>query len=298
MIGAVAAALALYVALQMARAARSEWRDFHPRAKAIARPDGAPAELSEVAFQSLDGSELRGLWLPSRNGTAVVFVHGSGADRRALCAQALLVHGQGFGALLFDMPGHGESAGTVHWTDEARAAVRGALRFARAQSGVSSVGGYGFSMGAYTLAQVAGDGSLLGGGDRFAFMVLDGVPSDADAVTRLQYPQLGALTGMAGVWTDRLCGFRPEPSPLATIARYPGPLLFIIGDGDEVVPKSMQEAVARAAPATPRICRAPSGHGDWMEHGGSCRAALLAFLEAQVRPGRGRSTLQIGTGDR
>jgi len=281
MIAAAAVTLVLYGALQMVRAALVEWRDFHPRRSVIARPDGAPPELSEVAFQSAGRGVLHGFWLPSRNGTAVVFVHGSSGDRRDLYSQALFLHQHGFGALLFDMPGHGESEGTVHWTDEARAAVRGALRFAREQSGVSSVGAYGFSMGAYTLAQVAGDGD---GG--LAFVVLDGVPSDGEELTRLQYPRLGALTGMAGAWTDRLCGFRPDPLPLATIARYPGPLLFIIGESDRVVPPAMQEAVARAAPRAPRICRAPFGHGDWMEKGDVCRAVLLAFVEAQTTPVR------------
>lgn len=281
MIAAAAIALVLYIALQMARAAQVEWRDFHPRRAAIARPDGAPPELSEVAFQSADGGVLRGFWLPSRNGTAVVFVHGSSGDRRGLYPQARFLHQHGFGALLFDMPGHGESPGTVHWTDEARAAVRGALRFARQQSGVSSVGAYGFSMGAYTLAQVAGDGE-----GRLAFVVLDGVPSDGEELTRLQYPRLGALTGMAGVWTDRMCGFRPEPLPLMTIARYQGPLFFIVGERDEVVPPAMQEAVARAAPGTPQICRAPVGHGEWMEKGDACRTSLVAFVEAQTTPVR------------
>jgi pimeloyl-ACP methyl ester carboxylesterase len=278
MIFAVAAALALYVALRMARAAQVEWRDFHPRRGMIARPDDAPADLTEVAFQSLNGSLLRGFWLPSRNGVAVVFVHGSSGDRRGLYPQALFLHEHGFGALLFDMPGHGESEGSVHWSDEARAAVRGALRFAREQSGVSSAGAYGFSMGAYTVAQIATDEP--------AFVVLDGVPSDGEALTKWQHRRLGPLTGMAGVWTDRFCGFRPDPLPLDTIARYSGRLLFIIGEQDAVVPPSMQEAVAHAAPGTPRICRAQSGHGDWMEKGGTCRAALLELLEAQVAPAR------------
>src|SRR5947209_19579580 len=111
MIWAVAATVVLYAAVEMARAAHVEWRDFHPRRSAMVRPEGAPAELSEVAFESSDGSALRGWWLPSRNGAAVVFVHGSSADRRGLYPQALFLHQHGFGALLFDMPGHGESAG-------------------------------------------------------------------------------------------------------------------------------------------------------------------------------------------
>ncbi|HEY2031692.1 MAG TPA: alpha/beta fold hydrolase [Myxococcales bacterium] len=297
-IGAVAATLALYACVQMARAARIEWRDFHPPRHAIARPDDAAADLSEVAFQSLDGSELRGWWLPSRNGAAMVFVHGSSGDRRDLYPQALLLHQQGVGALLFDMPGHGESAGTVQWSNEARGAVRAALRFAGAQSGVSSVGAYGFSMGAYTVAQVAGDGAQVAGdgarsaGDAAArnpgvpaFIVLDGVPSDGDELTRLQYGRLGPFTSLAAVWTDRLCGFRAAPLPLATIARYSGPLLFIIGEGDAIVPAAMQEAVAHAAPRAPSICRAPSGHGDWLAQSNTCRAALRSFLQEQTTSG-------------
>lgn len=302
MLFAVAAVLVLYAAVEMARAAHLEWRDFHPRRSAIVRPDDAPVDLSEVAFPSPDGSALRGWWLPSRNGAAVVFVHGTSGDRRGLYPQALFLHQHGFGALLFDMPGHGESTGEVHWTDEARAAVRAALRFSGAQSGVSTVGAYGFSMGAYTVAQVAGGAGPAGGpgpaggsvpaggsgpaGGGLAFAVLDGVPSDAEELTKWQYRRLGPLTGMAGVWTDRLCGFHPEPMPVETISRYSGPLFFIIGQGDEVVPAAMQEAVARAAPATPRICRTPSAHGDWMEQGDNCRASLLGFLEERAAPSR------------
>jgi len=70
---------------------------------------GLPYE--EAAFTTEDGVTLAGWYLPSANRAAVVLVHGSGSTRSAVLDHAEVLARGGYGVLLFDSRGHGESGG-------------------------------------------------------------------------------------------------------------------------------------------------------------------------------------------
>jgi pimeloyl-ACP methyl ester carboxylesterase len=76
---------------------------------------GTPAEYGltyqEVAFRTADGVRLSAWYIPSRNGTAVVLLPGSGSTRTAVLGQAAVLARHGYGALLVDGRGHGLSGG-------------------------------------------------------------------------------------------------------------------------------------------------------------------------------------------
>src|SRR5258708_16852703 len=72
------------VGLKAARTFYGELHDYFPRHGPVPLPTPVPQGMKEVAFPSADGTPLRGWMLPSRNGAAVIFIHGSAADRRAL----------------------------------------------------------------------------------------------------------------------------------------------------------------------------------------------------------------------
>jgi uncharacterized protein len=282
MVQAVALALALVLAGALWRAASAfliEWRTFRPRRGPVPLP-APPGGLSAVTFPSADGTSLRGWLLAPQNGAAVVFVHGSEADRRQLLPEARLVASHGYGALLFDMPGHGESGGVAHWSEEARAAVRGAAGFLASQPGLrpGALAAYGFSMGAYTVAQAAPDEP------RLAAVVLAGAPTDGDELTRYEFRGWGPLTRWPALWADRLGGFVNEPRALARMPMLHQPVLLIAGGREPVVQAGMFERLAHAGggPRVPLLL--PNA-----DHGGYLKAdpaaferSLLGFLDGHL----------------
>jgi dienelactone hydrolase len=65
----------------------------------------------DVQFETEDGVDLAGWYIPSANGAAVVLRHGSGSTRSDVLAQAATIARDGYGVLLTDARGHGESGG-------------------------------------------------------------------------------------------------------------------------------------------------------------------------------------------
>ena len=72
----------------------------------------APAGYESVEFDAADGLKLSGWYAPSRNGAAVVLVHGGGGNRTGPLDHAQLLRRHGYGVLLYDSRGRGESDGT------------------------------------------------------------------------------------------------------------------------------------------------------------------------------------------
>lgn len=74
-----------------------------------------PADLGltyvDVRFPAAGGVTLAGWYVPSENGAAVVLRHGSGSTRTATLEQAAVLADLGYGVLLVDARGHGESDG-------------------------------------------------------------------------------------------------------------------------------------------------------------------------------------------
>ena len=124
-------------------------------------PIGAPPSraFQDVTFESTDGLELTGWYVPSRNRAAVVVVHGGGGDRTGGLRHAELLARHGYGVLVYDSRGRGESEGSTTgapgwgWPKD----VEGALAFLRRRPDVDDdrIGGLGLSTGANTLIEVA-----------------------------------------------------------------------------------------------------------------------------------------------
>lgn len=126
-------------------------------------PIGDPpsAAYQTVTFKASDGLELSGWYRASQNGAAVVLVHGGGGDRTGAEEHAELLARHGYGALLYDARGRGESEGSPTgapgwgWEKD----VEGALVFLSARRDVDPdrIGGLGLSTGANVLIEVAAE---------------------------------------------------------------------------------------------------------------------------------------------
>jgi alpha-beta hydrolase superfamily lysophospholipase len=128
----------------------------HKYREPIGPPPGAA--YAAVTFPSRDGLRLSAWYARSANRAAVVVVHGGGGDRTGALRHAALLHRHGYGVLVYDARGRGESQGSPNgfgwgWQDDAA----GALAFLARRSDVdpARIGGLGLSTGADVLIQAA-----------------------------------------------------------------------------------------------------------------------------------------------
>ncbi len=126
-----------------------------PRERLDAKPSAA---YETVSFESTDGLRLAGWYRPSRNGAAVLLVHGGGGDRSGVMDQARLLDRHGYGVLVYDARGRGQSEGEPNgwgWGWERDAA--GAMDFLHTRSDIEPgrIGALGLSSGADTVIDIA-----------------------------------------------------------------------------------------------------------------------------------------------
>jgi hypothetical protein len=118
------------------------------------------AAYQNVSFTTSDGLELRGWYIPSKNRAAVIAFPGRSGSQRP--ARVLARHG--YGVLLFDRRGEGESEGDPNifgWKGERD--VRAAVEFLRSRPDVDPqrIGGIGLSVGGEMMMEAAAESDGL-----------------------------------------------------------------------------------------------------------------------------------------
>ena len=198
-------------------------------------PIGAPpsAAYRDVSFKAADGLRISGWYRPSRNGAAVLILHGGGGDRTGSVAHARLLARHGYGVLLYDARGRGESDGAPNgygwdWGKD----VAGALAFLKRRPDVDPrrIGAIGLSTGANVLIEVAARRHDL------AALVTDGAGAGSfEDWHRLRGTELGLPPGWVMFTTIRVLAGDPPGPPLEDlIAHVTTPTLLIsAGEADE-----------------------------------------------------------------
>jgi uncharacterized protein len=124
------------------------------RAKVPAARLGAPHE--NVSFTTSDGLKLKGWYVPSRNGAAVIAFPG----RKGPQKQARMLVRHGYGVLLFDRRGEGESEGDPNafgWKMDRDLRAAAAFLQRRPDVEPDRIGGIGLSVGGEMLLQTAAE---------------------------------------------------------------------------------------------------------------------------------------------
>jgi predicted alpha/beta hydrolase len=210
-------------------------------------PVGEPpsAAYADVHFKASDGLDLAGWYRPSRNGAAVVVVHGGSSDRKGSMAHAQMLARHGYGVLVYDARGRGESEGYENnygwdWPKD----VAGALDFLRGRSDVDAgrIGALGLSTGADVLIDVAGERGDI------AAVVGDGTAAASfDDWARLRGTELGTVPGWMMFSTIRVLSGDAPTRPLADqVRKITSPTLLIsAGTAEEREFSALYEHAAR-----------------------------------------------------
>jgi uncharacterized protein len=196
---------------------------------------GAPpdAAYQTVRFEAGDGVELAGWYRPTSNGSTVLLAHGGGSDREGSVAHARMLSRHGYGVLLYDARGAGESDGRQNsygwgWTHD----VEGALDFLAARPEVDRerIGALGLSTGADVLLEIAAERPDLGA------VVADGAAAGSfEDWRRLRGTEVGLPPGWLMFKTiEVMTSSSPGRALEDQVARIESPLLLIsAGEAEE-----------------------------------------------------------------
>jgi pimeloyl-ACP methyl ester carboxylesterase len=250
-------------------------------------PTDESLDFQEVGFESTDGLDLKGWWVP-RDGPsrAVVLVHGLDASKSSqyVLDTASIYAKAGYSVLMLDLRGHGEAEGerTTLGYQEVRD-VRGALSWLEEQGfEPNEVVLHGWSMGGATVLR-----STPGTG--VAAVVEESGYADLLLLLRDRLPESSGLPSffnpgiflMAKLFLD----FDPwavRPSEdAAKLAEEGVPLLIVHSRDDEVVPFEHAEMLAASYPDAEFWKVKGYGHVEAYSHP-EYHQRLLDFLERTV----------------
>jgi dienelactone hydrolase len=187
----------------------------------------------DVTFMTADGLKLTAWYIPSRNRAAVITVHGAFRGRDRTLDQAAVLAKHGYGVLLIDLEGFGDSEGRVNsygWVGARDVHAAVAYLQSRPDIDPHRIGGLGLSMGGEVLLQAAGESDALkavvseGGSAR--------TPDDLD-----EMPGLGIKAILPMQWvlatTLRVMSGEPPPPPLKEMVRRIGPRAVLLISANE-----------------------------------------------------------------
>ncbi len=290
-------ALALYASEQILR---SSWYEHRTPAQGLRPGDSKDPRndhglaYEDVAFEAIDGSTLRGWFVPAgdRPRGAVLTVHGGGGDRRSYMGLLPVLHGEGYAVLMFDCREQGISDGTGRGMSlgmRESADVVSAVDWLT-ERGFESIAALGSSQGATSVILGAGVDS------RIDAVVAQGTGTTLYAMSRAN-AQLAPFPDWFVHLFVRTIVWRTGPpwheivadgpNPASAIARIaPRPIFLIQGAEDEMAPAS-QARENFALAGDPKELWIVDGVG----HRGLRRAIgaeydrrILAFLKEHLSP--------------
>jgi MYXO-CTERM domain-containing protein len=241
---------------------------------------GVPHE--DVSFTTADGLELHGWYIPSRNGAAVIAFPGRNGSQR----QARMLARHGYGVLLFDRRGEGESDGEPNsWGWGGDADVKAAIDYLQRRPDVDDdrIGGIGLSVGGEMMIETAAET------DELAAVVSEGagarsIHEEMDYDLPALDKALGTLVSVSKSAAIAVSSNRMPPANLRDLAgRTKAPLLLIAaphsGHGEE-----LNRGYAAAAGDAATLWEIPESHhvGGLQARPEEYERRVMAFLDREL----------------
>ncbi len=234
----------------------------------FADPAERGLEYEDVTLRSGDGMTLAGWYIPSKNRAAVILLHGYGGNRLGVMYHAELLGNAGFGVLLFDLRGHGDSGGggTFARGESMIADAQAAVNFLRSRPEIDPqrIGVLGVSVGG-TMALHAAVRIR-----QIAAVVADGAgvaaAGDLEPPTTWQGRLFLPLNRFFFRVAERQVNVAPLPPTKEVISKIaPRPVLLIATRGPET---TLNERFYEAAREPKELWAIPdAGHaGGWHKH--------------------------------
>jgi hypothetical protein len=250
-------------------------------ARAEVPPPDLGASYEDVAFTTSDGLRLQGWYIPSRNGAAVISFPGRASSQK----RAKLLARHGYGVLLFDRRGEGESEGdpnTFGWQGERD--IHAAVEFLQRRPDVDPdrIGGIGLSVGGEMMIEAAAESSAL------KAIVSEGASSrsvrDEHANGSGWQELLGNsfATGATALFSNNL-----PPRSLQSLApQIGGAAFFVYGERGQPAERPANQAFYAAARGPKEIWEVPgSGHiGGTEAQPQEYERRVTAFFDRELRP--------------
>lgn len=221
--------------------------------------DGLAVRHVTVSIPAANGDRLAAWYVPSRNGAAVLMVHGSGSNRSHVAGQAELVARHGYGVLSVDLPGHGESDGHANLLGaNAQPAIAAAIDWLARQHGVQTarIAGFGMSLGAEVLLEAAARDV------RLHAVISDGAERAADDRELKVDSGLARMASAVGQQAVRaVSGMRQAPPLLGLIGRIAPRRVLLIAAGGRPNEIRVNRTYREAAGPTAQLWTVPeAGH--------------------------------------
>ena len=225
------------------------------RATVPAADLGAPFE--EVEFTTNDGLRLKGWYIRSRNGAAVISFPGRASSQK----RAKLLARHGYGVLVFDRRGEGESEGDPNlfgWEGERD--VHAAVEFLRNRPEVDPdrIGGIGLSVGGEMMIAAAAESDAL------RAIVSEGASARSvrDIVANPGTTWSEVLgNGVATLATSLFSNALPPADLKSLVPKISGAVLFVYGENGQPAEEPANRAFYAVAHEPRELWEVPgSGH--------------------------------------
>jgi uncharacterized protein len=249
-VGVLFATVAVLIPVAISYAVTHAGRDHVPTAD-------LGAAYEQVEFRTSDGLLLKGWYIESRNGAAVISFPGRASSQK----RAKLLARHGYGVLLFDRRGEGESEGDPNlfgWQGERD--VHAAVAFLQGRPDVDPerIGGIGLSVGGEMMIEAAAESDALkaivseGAGGR---SVRDEIANPGGKWQELI--GTGVATAATAIFTDNV----PPADLQSLVPKISGAVFFVYGERGQPAEQPANDAFYAAARGEKEIWEVPgSGH--------------------------------------
>jgi pimeloyl-ACP methyl ester carboxylesterase len=224
-----------------------------------------------------DQIQLSGWYILSQNRAAVILLHGFGSNRLEMISRAEALARHGYGVLLYDLRGHGESQGdsrTFGWEDLSD--VGSALQFLanRDEIDPERIGILGFSTGGQIAIRAAAEYSQIQAviADDPAFVTVDDAPRPVGFRQWTLYLVSWVDGRLVSLWTGTAI---PQGIPDVLGAISPRPILFI--DTGEAEGRLLVRYFYQAANDPKELWEIPESY-----HGGQFAARAQEYEERMI----------------
>jgi alpha/beta superfamily hydrolase len=132
--------------------------EIAPSPSVVEIPGDLPFEVEEVTFTGGDGIKLAGWYIPPSNGATIILLHGYSSNRTSMLWHATNLVEAGYGVLMYDERGSGESEGEYRsygWQDAPDVGVAIEYLTERSEADSNLIGILGCSIGGQIALQGA-----------------------------------------------------------------------------------------------------------------------------------------------